>query len=206
MHLLQVSAMQEMAGIFEYRKKLDDPDEINGNELSSNDTGAETENVQAKRRTIHKPLSAFGQPKWTRKTDRNKQHTFDNAPVPGALNEKQSKLFTDLKQHSPLDLFELFFDDEMFMFILDETNRYSQQQNSSFVLEMSELRRFIGILIVSGYHTLPALGDYWSNKPSLGVSIIKQAMSRNRFQDIKRFIHFCNNDMLDKNDKLAKVI
>lgn len=191
--------MQEMAGTFEYAKKGDDPDHITSD-------GADEQVMQAKRRTIHKSLSAFGQPKWSRKTGRDKQHAFDKAPVPEGLAEKQSNLFNDLKNYSPLDLFELFFDDEMFSFILNETNRYAQQQNSSFAVTLSELRRFIGILIVSGYHTLPSVRDYWSKQPSLGVPIIRQAMSRNRFLEIKRFIHFCNNDELDKDDKLAKVI
>lgn len=192
-----------MAGTFEYTKKQDDPNEIYDNDC---DVDAVEQKMPAKRRTVYKPLSAFGQPKWTRKTNKDKQFPFDDAPAPEGLDEKQSELFNDLKNHSPLDLFELFFDDELFTFIIGETNRYARQQNSSFVLELEELRRFIGILIVSGYHTLPSVQDYWSKKPSLGVPIIKQAMTRNQFQEIKGYIHFCNNDELDKNDKLAKVM
>lgn len=114
--------------------------------------------------------------------------------------------YNKLKDRSPLQLFELFFDSEMFSFIADETNRYAQQKNESFHLSLVELRRFIGTLILSGYHTLPSIRDYWSSQPSLGAAIVKQALPRNKFQDIKRFLHFCNNNRLDKKDKLTKVI
>lgn len=158
--------------------------------------------TQAKKRMVYKPLSAFGNPKWS---SRKGQFSFDIAPVPELLHEKQEKLFNDLKNHTPLQLFELFFDPEMYAHIINETNRYAQQLNSSFKLDWAHLRRFIGIMILSGYHTLPALRDYWSNQPSLGVTIVKQTMPRNKFVDIKRFIHFCDNNTLDKNDKLTKI-
>lgn len=212
-----------MAGTFEYTRAKDDVDEICGNaseevevdvevinESDDNvvilDEKEEEEEIRPKRQMIYKPLSAFGNPKWTQRITRDKTIPFEYKPVPNALNEKKSALFNDLKNHSPSQLFELYFDKKLLQHIRTETNRYAQQQNSSFNMSLSHLRRFIGILIVSGYHTLPSLRDYWSNQPSLGVQIVKQAMTSNQFAEIKRFIHFCNNDELDKNDKLAKVI
>lgn len=132
-----LSAMQEMAGTFEYTLKGDeDSDQIDTIACKVNENENDEEQVTpAKRRTIYKPISAFDQPKWSKKTDREKQHAFEIAPVADALLEKQSELFKQLTKHSPLDFFERFFDDEMFIFILDETHRYAQQNNSSFVLD-----------------------------------------------------------------------
>ncbi|KAI8121783.1 PiggyBac transposable element-derived protein 2 [Lucilia cuprina] len=89
--------------------------------------------------------------------------------------------------------------------IIEETNRYAQQKNSNFVLDNIMLHRFLGILVLSGYHTVPAARDYWSNHPTLGVPAVKLCMPRNKFLDIKKFIHFSNNFNLDKNDKKAKI-
>lgn len=161
--------------------------------------------AQAKKQMVYKPLSAFGEPKWESRKGRDNKFPFDISPIPELLQEKQEVLQLDLVGKTPLELFELFFDPEMYAHIITETNRYAKQQNSSFELDWAHLRRFIGIMILSGYHTLSSLRDYWSSQPSLGIQIVKQTMSRNKFLEIKRFLHFCNNDVLDKSDKLTKV-
>ncbi|KAG8234996.1 hypothetical protein J437_LFUL013876 [Ladona fulva] len=44
---------------------------------------------------------------------------------------------------------------------------------------------FLGILIFSGYHTLPSERDYWSDQEDLGVPLVRDAMSRNTYLEIK---------------------
>lgn len=154
---------------------------------------------------LYKPLGAFGEPKWSHKRGRDKQFLYDNTPVVEPLTNVKQDLFTKIENKSPLELFELFFDAEVFGLIISESNKYAKQKNSDFCLDDIYLRRFIGILILSGYHTLPSIDDYWSTEPSLGIEIVKQSMSRTKFKTIKTFLHFCDNNELDKNDKLAKV-
>lgn len=60
-------------------------------------------------------------------------------------------------------------------------------------------------MILSGYHTLPQAKLYWSSDEDKGVPFVKNAMSRNRFLEIKQNIHLADNDHLDKEDKFAKV-
>lgn len=163
--------------------------------------------VESGRKTTqkYKPLSAFDTPKWTKRSNREGQFEYNIAPEPQPLNELQNDLVNNLKEKSAIELFKLFFDAEVLTMIIDETNRYAQQKNSNFLLHERDLKRFLGILVLSGYHTVPSVRDYWSNNPTLGVDIVKQCMSRNRFLDIKRYIHFSNNFNLDKDDKMAKV-
>jgi DNA excision repair protein ERCC-6 len=67
--------------------------------------------------------------------------------------------------------------------------------------------RFIGILLLSGYNSLPKEQDYWSNQPDLGVGIVSSAMSSKRFLLIKSMIHLVDNTKLDTNSsKVAKVL
>src|SRR5215469_13620864 len=67
-----------------------------------------------------------------------------------------------------------------------------------------DLERFIGILLLSGYHRLPRQNMYWSKQEDLGVPIVASAMSRNRFESIKRYFHLANNQALGVGDKIAK--
>ena len=39
----------------------------------------------------------------------------------------------------------------------------------------------------------------------LDVIFVKDAMRRNRFLEILRYLHFCDNDDLDLSDKITKI-
>lgn len=108
---------------------------------------------------------------------------------------------------NPLQLFELFVDDEVVDYIVQHTNNYASADcnDSSFQTDYDEMRKFIGILFVTGYHTLPSINAFWSDSPSLGCDIIKSTMTRDRFKSIKKYIHVCDNRKLDVKDKFAKI-
>ncbi|XP_046806454.1 piggyBac transposable element-derived protein 3-like [Lucilia cuprina] len=156
-----------------------------------------------KPRFEYKPLSSFGKPKRTKRNQ--KEFHFDIAPNPETLTGLKENICSKLSNHSPLQLFQLFYDNEVFDLIIKETNIYAGQNNTDFQLDEVMLKRFIGILLLSGYHTLPSVPDYWSSKPSLGIPMVKQTMSRSTFLHIKSFIHFANNNNLDNSDKMAKL-
>ena len=67
------------------------------------------------------------------------------------------------------------------------------------------MQKFIGILLVSGYTTVPQYRLYWSNSPDVRNNVIATAMSRSRFEEIKRFFHLSDNTTIDPNDSLYKV-
>lgn len=155
----------------------------------------------------YKPASSFPNAKWTKQRSRaSKRFPFDITATPEALTDKHFEVNRDIRGLTPIELFELFFDTEVMTFIVEHTLKYARDHNDpNFFFDEVFLRRFLGILILSGFHTLPSVADYWSTEPALGVPIIKQAMARQRFYDIKRNIHFCDNMQLDPNDKMAKV-
>ena len=70
----------------------------------------------------------------------------------------------------------------------------------NFCVSEEEILTFLGILVLSGYHRLPQEKHYWSTRPDFGIPIVANAMTRNRFQEIKSVIHFADNN------KLVKVI
>ncbi|KAI4470006.1 transposase is4 [Holotrichia oblita] len=52
---------------------------------------------------------------------------------------------------SPIDLFSLFFDHSLLQLIVEKTQYYAQTKNRTQLIEMSELKAFLGVLILSGY-------------------------------------------------------
>ena len=58
-----------------------------------------------------------------------------------------------------------------------------------------------------GYHSLPAIKHYWSNDIDLKVSLVANAMSRNRYQQILANLHVNDNNGMPENntDKLYKI-
>ncbi|XP_068231946.1 piggyBac transposable element-derived protein 3-like [Palaemon carinicauda] len=46
---------------------------------------------------------------------------------------------------------------------------------------------------------------YWSLDADVGVELVAKVMSRNRFEEVIRFLHFTDNQALNKDDKLAKI-
>lgn len=109
-------------------------------------------------------------------------------------------------QLNPLELFELFFDDDVIEFIVNSTNKYAAvDRNTEFRTDYDEMRKLFGIMFITGYHTLPTIKSYWSSSSSLGCSLIKTAMTRDRFIRVKRFLHVCDNQNIDAKDKFAKI-
>ena len=100
---------------------------------------------------------------------------------------------------------------EMFLRRIDIRNQTllyaTQKNNHNFSLTNNCLRKFFGELLFSGYHKVPSERLYWSLEEDLGVDIIRKAMPRNQFTDIKRFLHFVDNSTASqwKDDKSLKI-
>ena len=62
---------------------------------------------------------------------------------------------------TPLEFFQLFFDDSLIDKILEETNHYSKQKNADINVSKQELMVFLGSLILLGYMPVPNKRLYW---------------------------------------------
>ena len=59
--------------------------------------------------------------------------------------------------------------------------------------------------MISGYHSLARERCYWSLDEDLHVDVVSKAMSKNRFAEIKKFLHLADNTNLDQQDKMSKL-
>ena len=139
--------------------------------------------------------------KWKKGFDKfSHQRNFN--PEPPTLSE-QYPLLVD---STPIELFDIFYSNTIMELIVEETNRYASQHGvHDFNLSQPELKVFLGVILLSGYHILPREILYWSRDEDVGVPLVADKMARTRFQEIKRFLHLADNMNLQKEDKLAKI-
>ena len=99
-----------------------------------------------------------------------------------------------------LGIFSLFFDDNLVGMIVEETNRYAEQclreTNKQCTANAEEIRAYIGFMILMGINHLPEIRDYWSTDKSLRYAPIADRISRDRFEEKTRYLHFTDNDKL----------
>ena len=108
----------------------------------------------------------------------------------------------------PIDFFLKFWDSNIENNILTQSNLYvNQKQRVVPVFTLPDLRGFVSLNIVMGYHTLPSYKLYWSNQPDLAVPLMPSTMSKTRFEHFLSNLHV--NDDADRNrpahDKLWKL-
>ena len=108
---------------------------------------------------------------------------------------------------SPIDVFNYLWNDEIIDHIVIETNRY---HSSKFGKQLSvtnhEIRQFFGIMILSGYVTMPHRRQFWSNSPTTrNTSVVESGMKSKRFADIMASLHFADNSQIDQNDRIFKI-
>ena len=63
-------------------------------------------------------------------------------------------------------------------------------------ISVEDMNAYFGIMIIMGLMKLPALSDYWRRDPLFHCSIIADCMSRNRFFEIHRYLHFIDNSSI----------
>ena len=70
-----------------------------------------------------------------------------------------------------------------------------------------EMRAFFGFHLLMGVVVLPEIRDYWSKDVKLNYLPVASKISRDRFEEISRYLYFVNNETLPGrlDDRLQKV-
>lgn len=115
-----------------------------------------------------------------------------------------------------LETFQLFFTAAIVNLVVDQTNLYAAQVLGERVattwvdVTENDILAFFGFAILMGVNQLPALVHYWRKNPIFHYSPIADRISRDRFLQLWRFLHFVDNNTLpDRSDpeydRLGKV-
>lgn len=103
---------------------------------------------------------------------------------------------------SPVEIFQLFFTPELVDLIVEQTNKYacevmSEEKYEDWVQVTSqEIEAFTGFRFLMGLNPKPSVEDYWKKNPVYSYPPINQKISRERYRDINRFLHFVDNSTL----------
>ena len=117
---------------------------------------------------------------------------------------------------SPIDTFDLMFTPDLLDDMVEQTNLYAKEvmgeekYSAWSKITREELRAYLGFSILMGINHLPALDDYWSTDPALHYSAVADRITRDRFREITRYLHFVDNASLTPRgspgyDRLGKV-
>lgn len=82
--------------------------------------------------------------------------------------------------------------------MVSETNRYAREKLAGSPerlanfqpITRNEFQAFLGINVIMGMNRLPSVAMYWSSDDFFGNQGIKKVMPRNRFEEIRKFLHF----------------
>jgi Transposase IS4 len=106
---------------------------------------------------------------------------------------------------SPASLFQLFFDDEVIEHMTDMSNLYASQHSKQLGVTSEEIRLVLAILLISGYVPLVNRRMFWESGEDTHNEAVSSALPLNRFEELLRFLHVCDNNNLDASDKMAKL-
>ena len=110
------------------------------------------------------------------------------------LNEYScEERFVDKKINTLYEYSKLFIDKDILGNIVQEISLYAilSNINNPFITDKLDLRKYMGINFLVSVIKLPQYRMYWTNTTK--YSKIADEMSRNQFENIKRYLHINNN-------------
>lgn len=107
--------------------------------------------------------------------------------------------------------FLIFFTKDIYQHIVNETNSYSTQINPNKPMNFTtdDIKHYLGILCMyMSIVKLSNIRDHWA--PKFGFTIITEIMTLNKFEQIRRFLHFNDNSKMlcsdhPQHDRLHKI-
>ena len=107
---------------------------------------------------------------------------------------------------SPLEYFRKFFSEDILEVIIEQSNIYAIQCDPTRPLNLTtkELEQFLGIVMFISLFGLPGTRMFWNK--ACRVPQVANTMTLNRWEAIKKHVHFNNNaEREEENDPLFKI-
>ena len=136
-----------------------------------------------------------------------RKHTTFHEELPDMPCPNITQSHPELETMSEYEIWRKMFDDDMLHVLHEQTLLYARRDkgNPQFNVTSDEVMNFLGILLFSGYHSVPAARNFWSNQLDLKVPFVSNVMTRDTFDRLKTYMHLADNNNLMEGNKLAKV-
>ena len=95
--------------------------------------------------------------------------------------------------------FDLFFTDQVWELLVTQTNLYANQKRGAaeksvwYPVSVAEMNGWVAVYLCMGIINKPNILSYWSTDPILSTPFFGATMSRTRFLQILRYLHFVDN-------------
>ena len=117
---------------------------------------------------------------------------------------------------TPLAIFQLFYTPDVIEMIVEQSNNYAKEVMTAekFAewekITVADYEAFIGFGIKMAINKLPAIHHYWSDDVTFRYRPVADRISRDRYQEISRYLHYADNSTLHPRtsadyDRLGKV-
>lgn len=146
----------------------------------------------------------------------------DNDTVHDPVRQRFDSSTCGISKHfdadsTELDFFKSFVTQDFVSVIVDETNKFYRFVTAQMPLaphsrlqkwndtSADEMYTFIAMCMLMVRHKKLALHEYWSTDPLLHSTVFGNIMSRDRFFNLTRMLHFCDNNEQADGDRLFKI-
>ena len=129
----------------------------------------------------------------------------------------------DTSVASPLDYFQLFFSDNVFQKICDNTNKFKKFRveqkkitSPNFAekfwedTDVPEMKAYFGIAVIFGILNQPRYRNFWSKDPFLGNQGVQRVFSLKHYSKLSEYLHVSDRQAEQNRghpqyDKLSKI-
>ncbi|XP_035233212.1 piggyBac transposable element-derived protein 2-like [Stegodyphus dumicola] len=160
---------------------------VNATESSANEVAKGTGLPPAKKRK--EVLTS----NWKRKQP-NYSKLYENSDV---IETRRNDVIRQFRGKSPLECFEIRFDNETVTYIVQQSVIYARQKNNHQFQLSNNCLKIIGILLFTGYHSLPQEQLYWCEDEDMIILCVRACMSWNRYLEMKLYLHISDNSDLE---------
>ena len=113
------------------------------------------------------------------------------------------------------EIFFLFLTSSLLDYIVEQSNLYAsecmgERFDSWQIITMEELKAYFGFMILMGLMKMPSIYDYWQKDEVYHYAPVASRISRDRFFELHRYLHFVDNSTVaapdtPEYDRLGKV-
>ncbi|XP_035212385.1 piggyBac transposable element-derived protein 3-like [Stegodyphus dumicola] len=115
--------------------------------------------------------------------------------------ERQGEMMSleNLRGKSPVECFEILFDNETVTYIVQQSVIYARQKNNhQFQLSNNCLKIYWNTSFSLAIIHFSQEQLYWCEDEDMNILCVRACMSRNRYLEIKRFLHISDNSDLER--------